>query len=171
MEVLMSQIVHLVMSISRNCVIGHEGEMLWSLPEVEKRFKTMTLGHVVVMGRKTWEDLPFKPLPGRDCIVLTSNEKYEPAGAQAFTSFEDVLQAFPDREIWVLGGKSVFDEAVKHAHVLHAAMIDGEFKGDTSFDLPSGTVTKEVTSELLGEYEDVEANTWLSVTLMNIQLK
>lgn len=158
----MSQTVHLIMSISRNGVIGQNGQIPWELPDEQKRFRTLTLGHVVVMGRKTWENLRFRPLPGRDCVILTRDKNYKAVNAEVFHSFTEILKSYPDREIWVAGGESIFDLAQHHAHQLHLTVIDGVFEGDAKFTLKREIASSE--NEVMQEYEDPESGAVLTVT-------
>ncbi len=97
----------LIWAQSTSGVIGRDGTIPWQLPEDMARFKDLTMGHPVVMGRRTWESLPprFRPLPGRRNIVLTRNPHYEAEGAEVTTSLDDVL-AMPGT--WVIGGSEIY---------------------------------------------------------------
>jgi len=99
--------VALIWAQSTSGVIGRDGGIPWRLPEDLARFKTLTTGHTVVMGRRTWESLPqrFRPLPGRRNVVLTRDAGYRADGADVVTSIDDVL-ALPD--IWVIGGSEIY---------------------------------------------------------------
>lgn len=165
----MSQTVHLIMSISRNGVIGQNGQIPWELPDEQKRFRTLTLGHVVVMGRKTWENLRFRPLPGRECVILTRNENYEAVDARIFHSFQEILEAYPDSQIWVAGGASVFDMAQRFANKLHLTVVDGVFEGDAKFKLKGDPIDSETVR--LQDYEDPESGTMLPVLAVTATLR
>lgn len=104
----------LIWAQSTSGVIGRDGAIPWQLPEDMARFKDLTTGHTVVMGRRTWESLPprFRPLPGRRNIVLTRNPHYEAEGAEVITSLDDVL-ALPDT--WVIGGSEIYHLAMPAA--------------------------------------------------------
>ena len=96
--------VGLIWAQSTSGVIGRDGGIPWRLPEDQARFKELTLGHTVVMGRLTWESLPKKvrPLPGRRNVVLTRQADYMADGAEVMTTLEDALT---DDETWVIGGE------------------------------------------------------------------
>lgn len=104
----------LIWAQSTSGVIGRDGTIPWQLPEDMARFKDLTMGHTVVMGRRTWESLParFRPLPGRRNIVLTRNPQYQADGAEVITSLDDVL-ALPDT--WVIGGSEIYHLAMPAA--------------------------------------------------------
>lgn len=129
---------------ARGGVIGEAGDMPWRLPEDMARFKAITLGHPVVMGRRTWESFPerFRPLPGRDNIVITSSPDYVAAGARTVGSLDGALAAAgallddPDGEIWVIGGGRVYRDALPHADRLEITDIDLDAPGDTTAPMP-----------------------------------
>lgn len=104
----------LIWAQSTSGVIGRDGTIPWQLPEDMARFKDLTMGYTVVMGRRTWESLParFRPLPGRRNIVLTRNPQYQADGAEVITSLDEVL-ALPDT--WVIGGSEIYHLAMPAA--------------------------------------------------------
>ena len=104
----------LIWAQSTSGVIGRDGAIPWQVPEDMARFKDLTTGHTVVMGRRTWESLPprFRPLPGRRNIVLSRNPHYQAEGAEVITSLDDVL-ALPDT--WVIGGSEIYHLALPAA--------------------------------------------------------
>lgn len=106
--------VGLIWAQSTSGVIGRDGGIPWRLPEDLARFKEITLGHPVVMGRLTWESLPPKvrPLPGRKNVVLTRQADYLADGAEVVTSLDDALG---DEETWVIGGERVYTLALPRA--------------------------------------------------------
>lgn len=99
--------VNLIWAQSTSGVIGRAGGIPWRLPEEQARFKQLTLGHTVVMGRLTWESLPasVRPLPGRRNVVLTRDAGYIADGATVVTSLEDALA---DDDVWVIGGAEIY---------------------------------------------------------------
>jgi dihydrofolate reductase len=103
--------VGLIWAQSTSGVIGRDGGIPWRLPEDQARFKELTLGHTVVMGRLTWESLPKKvrPLPGRRNVVLTRQADYMADGAEVMTTLEDALT---DEEAWVIGGEQIYAVAL-----------------------------------------------------------
>jgi len=100
-------LVGLIWAQSTSGVIGRDGGIPWRLPEDQTRFKELTMGHTVVMGRLTWESLPAKvrPLPGRRNVVLTRQADYMADGAEVVTTLEGALT---DGETWVIGGERVY---------------------------------------------------------------
>ena len=106
--------VGLIWAQSTSGVIGRDGGIPWRLPEDLARFKELTMGHTVVMGRRTWESLPrsVRPLPGRRNIVLTRNPDYQADGADAVTSIEAALT---EPQTWVIGGSEIYHLALPAA--------------------------------------------------------
>ncbi len=98
--------VKIIACVSKNGVIGKDNDLIWKIPDDLKRFKSLTSGNVIVMGRKTFESIGSKPLPNRTNVVLTS-KKIE--GVECFTSIGEVLETYKDREVWVIGGEKVFE--------------------------------------------------------------
>ena len=105
--------VGLIWAQSTSGVIGRDGAIPWHLPEDLARFKTLTMGHTVVMGRRTWDSLPerFRPLPGRRNIVLTRNSGFDAPGAEVFGSIDDAI----DDQTWVIGGSEIYHLALPAA--------------------------------------------------------
>lgn len=99
--------VGLIWAQSTSGVIGRDGGIPWRLPEDQARFKELTMGHTVVMGRLTWESLPAKvrPLPGRRNVVITRQAEYVADGAEVVTTLEDALTG---DESWVIGGEQIY---------------------------------------------------------------
>ena len=115
--------IGLIWAQSTSGVIGRGGAIPWSLPEDLARFKSLTMGHTVVMGRRTWESLParFRPLPGRRNVVLTRNPGYQADGADVVTSIEDALT---DSDTWVIGGAEVYHLAMPLATRCEVTEVD-----------------------------------------------
>ena len=124
--------VGLIWAQSGSGVIGRGGGIPWQLPEDQVRFKRITLGHTVVMGRLTWESLPPKarPLPGRRNVVLTRQADYMADGAQVVASLREALRASdssPDEalgDVWVIGGEKVFAQALPLADRCEVTEVD-----------------------------------------------
>jgi len=106
--------------------------MPWKIPEDLIRFKTLTMGHIVLMGKKTWFSLR-KPLPGRENIVLTSDVSFQPQGATAVHSLEEALTIIGSRETYIIGGASVFKQFLPLADKMLITLIHSKFEGDTYF--------------------------------------
>ncbi len=121
-----------------NRALGKDGDLLWKIPEDLKRFKELTSGHPVIMGRKTWESLPekFRPLPGRANIVVTRQADYFAKDAIVATTLEDALiraQETGDGNIFVIGGGEIYTAALPRADRLYLTLIDEEKEGDSFF--------------------------------------
>ena len=123
--------ISLIWAQARDGVIGAAGGLPWHLPEDLKLFRTRTTGSTVVMGRRTWESLPerFRPLPGRENVVLTRDPGWSADGARPSPSVDDVLIAHGD--FWVIGGGAVYSAFLPHAHRVLVTEIDLRVEGDT----------------------------------------
>src|SRR6201996_5788997 len=123
---------------ARNGVIGKEGALPWRLKTDLANFRAVTMGKPVIMGRKTWESLPKKPLVGRTNIVLSRDGSFEPNGAVVCEDFSEAVaigreQAEEDgaREVCVIGGASLFELALAKAGRIYLTDVDAEIEGDT----------------------------------------
>ena len=123
--------VGLVWAQAANGVIGDRGTLPWHLPEDLARFKALTMGATVVMGRATWESLPasVRPLPGRRNVVLTRQPAWEAPGATVARSLAEALDTAPG-DVWVIGGASVYQAALAHADRLEVTELEDDFDGD-----------------------------------------
>lgn len=132
-----------------NGVIGRDGELPWRLPTDLRRFRELTTGHPVVMGRKTFESLPprFRPLPGRRNLVLSTNPAFSAAGAEVFSDLEQALEACAGERCFVIGGGVVFTHALPVADRVYATEVDGLFEGDAVFPSLSADVWTRVAEE------------------------
>ncbi|MEC8165335.1 MAG: dihydrofolate reductase, partial [Pseudomonadota bacterium] len=127
-------ILSLVVAMAENRVIGRDGDLPWRLPEDLKHFKRVTMGKPVIMGRKTWDSLYVKPLPGRRNIVVTRNLNFSADGAEATGSIEDALALVDrDEEAMVIGGATLFEAALASAQRFHLTEVHAEIKGNTRF--------------------------------------
>ena len=126
----------LIAAVARNRVIGKNNQLLWHLPEDMKHFREVTRGKPVIMGRKTWESLPekFRPLPGRHNIVVSRNLDYKAPGATLVSSLEDAIHLTrSDDETFVIGGETLYRQALAQAHRLYLTEIDQNYEGDAFF--------------------------------------
>jgi len=128
--------VHLIVARARNGVIGSGGTMPWHLPVDLAHFKRTTLGHGIIMGRKTWDSIG-RALPGRRNIVVTRNGQWQAPGAVAAPSLDAALAACGGTDAFVIGGAELFALALAGPlHALHLTQIDADFDGDTYFAAP-----------------------------------
>ncbi len=117
----------------RNRVIGRDGRLPWRLSDDLRRFKKLTMGKPVVMGRKTWESIG-KPLPGRRNIVLTSQAEYRAEGAETVKSPEAALEAVRgEPEVMIIGGESVYRAFMPRADCMYLTMVEDDTEGDARF--------------------------------------
>ena len=128
--------VTLIAAVAKDGVIGRDGGIPWDLPEDVARFKELTTGHTVVMGRKTWDSLPerFRPLPGRRNVVVTHDPAWETPGAERAGSIRDALALLAgEARVYVIGGAEIYAGALPFAHELALTEIDLDVDGDTRF--------------------------------------
>ncbi|HUW75658.1 MAG TPA: dihydrofolate reductase [Gallionella sp.] len=125
--------VSLIVAMAKNRVIGHNNTLPWRLPADLKHFKTLTMGHHIVMGRKTFESIG-KPLPGRTSVVVTRNAAYSAPGVIAVNSLEAAISAcVDDNEIFVIGGAELYLQAIALADRIYLTEIDADIHGDAYF--------------------------------------
>lgn len=145
--------ISIVVAMGRNRAIGKGNTLLWHIPDDLKRFKALTLGHPVIMGRKTWESLPekFRPLPERTNIVVTRQAGYEAGGATVANSLEDAraaaARASGNEEIFIIGGAQLYAEALPSTHRLYLTLIDDTKEGDVYFPEYESEFTKKISEE------------------------
>jgi dihydrofolate reductase len=144
----------LVAARGRNGVIGRDGALPWRLKSDMALFKAATLGKPVIMGRKTWESLPKKPLPGRLNIVLSRDGAFEPKGALVCERFEEALEIAREQaredgvdEVAVIGGSALFELALPRARRLYLTEVDADPEGEVRFPDIDETVWTEVRQE------------------------
>jgi dihydrofolate reductase len=132
--------ISLLAAVARNGVIGHQGRLPWHLPEDLRRFKRLTLGHPVIMGRKTYDSILQslgKPLPGRENIVVTRSAEFIAPGRRSAGSIEAALaaasQAPGGDQVFVIGGAEIYRLAFPFATQLDMTEIDADFEGDARF--------------------------------------
>lgn len=158
--------VTLVVGIAENGVIGRDGGLPWRLSTDMRRFKATTMGKPVLMGRKTWESLPRRPLPGRRNIVISRDRGYEAAGAEVAPSLEAALAlARGAEEVCVIGGGEIYAQALPFADRLDVTHILADIDGDTRFppidpqtwyavssaDIPAGEADSHATRHVVYE--------------------
>jgi len=148
----------LVVARARNGVIGRDGDLPWRLRSDLQRFKAITVGKPCIMGRKTWESLPLKPLPGRLNLVLTRDESYaaegRSRGALVCTTLDEAIEIAREQagdegvdEICVIGGTALFEAALPRARRLYITEVEAEPEGDALFPSFDETAFVELSSE------------------------
>jgi dihydrofolate reductase len=123
--------VSLIAAMSANQVIGRDNRLPWHLPADLQRFKQLTMGHTIVMGRKTWESIG-RLLPGRRTVVVSRDASLRIEGARVVHSLEQALaESAGDEEIFVIGGEQIFRLALPLAHRVYLTIVEIEVAGDT----------------------------------------
>lgn len=127
----------IIAAIADNLVIGDNNSMIWKLPEDIKRFKKITMGNYVLMGRKTFESIK-KPLIGRKNIVITRNNNYICTGIQVVSSLDEIIFSLKKKnikQVFIIGGGEIYNQTINIAHTLEITIIHNTFKGDTKFPI------------------------------------
>ena len=127
----MSEIV-LVLAVAENGVIGKNGDIPWRISDDMKRFKALTMGHTVVMGRKTWDSLPKKPLPGRVNVVVTHQKDWHAEGAITASSLGQATSGTSGL-VMIIGGAEIYDRALPMASRIELTEVHRAFDGDARF--------------------------------------
>lgn len=130
----MKRMISFLVAMDQNRVIGKDNKLPWHLPADLKYFKELTMGHPIIMGRKTYESIG-RPLPGRENIIITRNKDYTAEGCTVIHSISEVkeLNEKRDDELFVIGGAEIFEQTFSIADRLYITMIEAVFEGDTYF--------------------------------------
>jgi len=126
-----------IVAVDSNWAIGNKGQLLIRIPADQKRFREITTGGVVVLGRKTMDTFPGrKPLPNRTNIILSTNPEYKVDGAVVVHSIEQLieeLKSYPTESIYIIGGDSVYKQMIPYCDKVYVTKIDREYEADTYF--------------------------------------
>lgn len=137
----------IVAALADNGVIGRDNQLPWHLSNDLRHFKSLTTGHTIVMGRKTFDSLG-RVLPDRRHIVLTRDPHFEaPPGVTVVDSFEKAISAIDDDEAFVIGGSAVFESALPHADTLYLTRVHADVEGDVRFPDVDWSQWTEVSSK------------------------
>lgn len=127
-------LVSLIWAMADNRVIGLENRLPWKLPADMQWFRQNTLGKPIIMGRLTFESFGAKPLPGRRNIIISANKDYTAEGTEVFASLDTALAAAKDTvEVVVIGGMSIYQQALERADRLYMTLVHAEVEGDAWF--------------------------------------
>ena len=138
----------IIAAVAANGVIGKDNRMPWHLPEDLKHFKAVTMGHPMIMGRKTWESLPGR-LPGRPHIVVSRNADYRAEGATVVSTLDAAVAAAGDTdEVFVIGGAQLYAQALATADRLQLTEIATDFAGDTRFPQYDRSAWRQAAREI-----------------------
>jgi dihydrofolate reductase len=139
--------ITIIAAIANNNALGLNNKLIWNLPEDLKRFKRVTTGHHVIMGRKTFESLD-KPLPNRTTIIITRNKNYKANNCVIVNSLDEALEnAKQDKNPYILGGAEIYKLAMPIANKLDLTIVHHEFKADAFFPEIDTSIWKEKSRE------------------------
>jgi len=149
--------IALIAAVAQNNCIGQRGALPWYLPEDLKHFKKLTLGHVVIMGRKTWDSIPqnFKPLPKRANVVITRQNLAAPAGVEVYHTIPEALAAHAGKDIFIIGGAEIYNQTIAQADTLYLTEVHKPVDGDAFFPKFDKTVWQETERENHEEFSFV----------------
>ncbi|MDH3413257.1 MAG: dihydrofolate reductase [Gammaproteobacteria bacterium] len=138
--------VSLIVAMAQNRVIGRNNALPWRLSPDLKRFRRITMGHPIVMGRKTYESIG-RPLDGRKNIVISRNPDFRPDGVTVASSIDQALALASDNEIMIIGGADIYKQTLPRADRIHFTLIHESFDGDAYFPEINSNEWKETTRE------------------------
>jgi len=139
--------ITIIAAVASNNALGKDNQLIWHLPADLKRFKKVTLGHHIIMGRKTFESLG-KPLPKRTTIIITRNKDYKQEGCIVVNSLQQAIEAAKaDENPYILGGAEIYKQAIKIADKLDLTLVDQSFEADVFFPKIDFTIWREAARE------------------------
>jgi dihydrofolate reductase len=128
--------ISIIVAIAQNNAIGKDNQLLWHIPADLKRFKQLTTGHTMVMGKRTFESLPIRPLPNRRSIVITDIAGEEIEGCVMAYSIQDAIDKMDDdKENFIIGGGSVYRQFLSLADHLYLTIVQKDFEADTFLEI------------------------------------
>jgi dihydrofolate reductase len=137
----------IIVAVSENNVVGRDNQLPWRLSADLKRLKSITMGHHLIMGRKTWESLG-RPLPGRTNVVITRDKNYIAEGGVVVHSLDEALRiSANDEEAFIFGGGEIFRQALSHVDKIYLTKVHTTVKGDAFFPELKSSEWLEVSSE------------------------
>ncbi len=134
----------IIVAKAKNNIIGNNNELIWHLPNDLKRFKALTSGHPIIMGRKTYESIG-RPLPNRTNIVITRNPDWNTEGILVVNSLEEAIEKAKeiDENIFIIGGGNIYEQAMEISNALEVTEVHHLFEGDTKFPEIDSKIWKE----------------------------
>ena len=143
--------IALIVAFAKNQVIGNKGCIPWKIKGEQKRFKELTTGNVVIMGRRSYEEIG-KPLPNRTTIVVSNTKKFDDVNCFTAKSLAEAIEMAGDRDIYISGGARLYEEALPLVEKMYITEIDFEIDGDTFFPpFEQELFVKEVNERFEGE--------------------
>lgn len=138
--------ISIIVAVSQNGVIGKDNQLIWRLPDDLKRFKNLTLGHPIIMGRKTFDSIG-KALPGRISIVITRNPDFFAENVLVVHNLTDAVEKARQTgtdEVFVIGGGNIYEQALGLSDKLYLTKVYAKIEGDTYFELPDPENWQEI---------------------------
>ncbi len=143
--------IALIVAFAKNRVIGNKGCIPWRIKGEQKRFKELTTGNVVIMGRRSYEEIGH-PLPNRTTIVISTTKSFDGENCLTAKSLEDALKLAGERDVYISGGARLYEEALPIVEKMYITEIDHEIEGDTYFPQFNGDeFVKEINQKFDGE--------------------
>jgi dihydrofolate reductase len=140
--------ITIIAAIAKNNALGKDNQLLWHLPDDFKRFKNITTGHYIIMGRKTFESFP-KPLPNRTHVIISRQKNYTQLNCIVVTSLQKAIEACPkNEEIFIIGGGEIYNQSMAIADKLDITRVNHSFEADTFFPEIDFTKWKLIFKEL-----------------------
>jgi dihydrofolate reductase len=159
-------IISIIVAIAENNAIGKNNQLLWNLPIDLKHFKTITSGHTVIMGRKTYDSVG-KPLPNRRNIVITRDANLKIEGAEVVGGLQQALDSCnPKEEVFILGGAEIYKQALSLTDKIYLTRVHESFEADTFFPAIDDNIWKEIDPER-HEPDEKHAYAFTFSTLLN----
>ena len=139
--------ITLIAAAAENNALGKNNDLIWHLPDDFKRFKAITSGHYIIMGRKTFESFP-KPLPNRTHVIITRQKNYNPENCIVVNSLEKAIAACPkDEDVFVIGGGEIYQQSIAIADKIELTRVHSTFEADTFFPEIDTTIWELVQEE------------------------
>jgi dihydrofolate reductase len=139
--------ITLIAAAAENNALGKNNDLIWHLPDDFKRFKAITSGHYIIMGRKTFESFP-KPLPNRTHVIITRQKNYNPENCIVVNSLEKAVEICPkDEDVFVIGGGEIYKQSIAIADKIELTRVYSSFEADTFFPEIDNTIWELVSEE------------------------
>lgn len=148
--------INIIVAVAKNGVIGDKNSLLWHIREDMVHFRTLTSGHPVIMGRKTYDSIG-RPLPKRTNVVITRDTELQIEGCTMAHSLEEAIALFdPQEEIFIIGGAQIYAQALSLAHRIYLTVVERDYQGDTSFPEIDYSVWRQTSREDFSRGETFE---------------
>lgn len=139
--------INIIVAVAKNGIIGDKNSLLWHIREDMVHFRTLTSGHPVIMGRKTYDSIG-RPLPKRTNVVITRETELQIEGCTMAHSLEEAIALFdPQEEIFIIGGAQIYTQALPLAHRIYLTVVERDYQGDTSFPDIDYSIWKQTSRE------------------------